>query len=584
MGLARCTLGRMTRLLTVRLLDRFEVDVDGRLVPPDAWTRRRAASLVKLLALAPGHRLPRDVVLDTLWPDLDPHAAAANLRKAAHFARRILHADDAVVLGGETVRLLPAGSVETDVADFAAIARNALDRADAELCRSAAALYRADLLPDDAFEPWTGRPREELRAVYRDLLVAAGLWGRMLEVDPTSEVAHREIMRERLEAGDRSGAIRQFDQLRTLLRDELGVSPGPESVALYERILAIEERDAPTPAERARALLAWGTIHWERADLGEAERATEEARALAIDAGLGRELADASELMGLIAYAQGRWKEVFADQFLETVDRDPELAPFILDAHLCMSEFALHEAGGLATVAAFARDLDAAATRSGSSQVHAFSMLLRAEVELLGAGVGAGDLAETRRTLEEAVLLHIAAASTTGSVIATERLAEAAGRDGDQAEALRLHQEALQSGLESAVRNHLVPLIYGGLIESSDPTSAPDRVREGERALAGMRACAPCSMSFHVNAVLACAEHDDERAAEHLAAAEQIAGMWQGGAWHAALDEARAALLLVGGADDTDVRARLLSAAEGFRVEGRHREEARCRVTLERMR
>ena len=75
------------RQLEVRLLGRFEVLVDSRPVPADAWAQRRAADLVKLLALAPGHRMPRDEVLETLWPQLGADAAASNLHKAASYAR-----------------------------------------------------------------------------------------------------------------------------------------------------------------------------------------------------------------------------------------------------------------------------------------------------------------------------------------------------------------------------------------------------------------------------------------------------------------------------------------------------------------
>jgi hypothetical protein len=47
---------------------------------------------VKLLALAPRHRLHREQVIDALWPDLPPDAGAANLRKAAHYRDRALRA------------------------------------------------------------------------------------------------------------------------------------------------------------------------------------------------------------------------------------------------------------------------------------------------------------------------------------------------------------------------------------------------------------------------------------------------------------------------------------------------------------
>ncbi len=71
----------------VRLLGRFEVVVDGRPIPPEAPRRRDAAALVKVLALSRGHRLPRELVLDALWPDLFDEQGAPRLHKAAHYAR-----------------------------------------------------------------------------------------------------------------------------------------------------------------------------------------------------------------------------------------------------------------------------------------------------------------------------------------------------------------------------------------------------------------------------------------------------------------------------------------------------------------
>ena len=59
----------------VRLLGQFAVRVDGEPVSADAWKHGRAKDLVKLLALAASHRLPRDRVLDALWPQLGADAA-----------------------------------------------------------------------------------------------------------------------------------------------------------------------------------------------------------------------------------------------------------------------------------------------------------------------------------------------------------------------------------------------------------------------------------------------------------------------------------------------------------------------------
>src|SRR6476469_10637829 len=81
------------RDVSVRLLGGFAAEVDGVDVPSAAWRLKKARELVKLLALAHGHRLPRDQAMDVLWRELAPAAAANNLHQAVHVARRALGAD-----------------------------------------------------------------------------------------------------------------------------------------------------------------------------------------------------------------------------------------------------------------------------------------------------------------------------------------------------------------------------------------------------------------------------------------------------------------------------------------------------------
>src|SRR3954468_12842252 len=100
--------------IDIRLLGRFEVVVDGVAVPSNAWQRRAAADLVKLLALAPSRTLHRERVIDALWADVAVDEAAPRLHKAAHYARRAIGRDDAVVLRADTVALLPGADVVVD--------------------------------------------------------------------------------------------------------------------------------------------------------------------------------------------------------------------------------------------------------------------------------------------------------------------------------------------------------------------------------------------------------------------------------------------------------------------------------------
>ncbi|PVZ08875.1 ATP-binding protein [Actinomycetospora cinnamomea] len=241
----------------VELLGGARIRWRGVEVALDAWPRR-AAELVELLALAGDrHRLLRDQVLEALWPHLDAAAGAANLRKAAHHARRALGAPDAVVLRGGVAALFPDTPVETDVARFEHVAEAALRGADAERCAAAADLYAGDLLPGALYAEWTQDRRTALRLRHRELLRGCGRWERLVADDPTDESAYQGLMRAALDRGDRASALRWYGRLRSVLERELGVLPAHESEALHDECVAglrpAEPELVGRALERARA-------------------------------------------------------------------------------------------------------------------------------------------------------------------------------------------------------------------------------------------------------------------------------------------------------------------------------------------
>src|SRR3954447_15640919 len=197
--------------VSVRLLGGFEVVVDGRAVHPHHWRRRSAAALVKLLALAPGRRMRREEVIDALWPDLLVDEAAPRLHKAAHYARTALGSRDGVVLADDAVVLLPAADVRLDVAEFETAAEPdaALDR------------YAGDLLPDDVYQRWTEEHRDRLRLRRAAVLRETGRWASLVAADPLDEEAHLRLVREHVDAGRRTAALRQLQALAAVSSSEL---------------------------------------------------------------------------------------------------------------------------------------------------------------------------------------------------------------------------------------------------------------------------------------------------------------------------------------------------------------------------
>ncbi|HUK96312.1 MAG TPA: AAA family ATPase [Gaiellaceae bacterium] len=152
--------------VAIRLLGGFSAAVDGEEVGPRAWRLKKARELVKLLALAPGHRLHREQAMDALWRDYVPGAAANNLYQAVHAARRAL-GPDTISVGDEIVAL--AGDVEVDVDRFERAAALATRERTATTCRAALALYTGDLLPENRYDEWAETRRRHLEDVHEAL-------------------------------------------------------------------------------------------------------------------------------------------------------------------------------------------------------------------------------------------------------------------------------------------------------------------------------------------------------------------------------------------------------------------------------
>jgi DNA-binding SARP family transcriptional activator len=222
----------------IDMLGRFRVAVGDREVTEGDWPTRRAQELVALLALADGHRLLREQVVESLWPHLGAEAGAANLRKAAHHARRTLDDPAAIVLRSGRVELFPARTVSSDVARFLRDADRALADPDGDACARAAAGCPGELLPDAPYEDWTHEPRRQVHARLTQLLRRGADWERLMQVEPTDEAACRELMRAAIDAGERHVAIRWYERLRIALVRELGAQPDAETRALYDRCTA----------------------------------------------------------------------------------------------------------------------------------------------------------------------------------------------------------------------------------------------------------------------------------------------------------------------------------------------------------
>lgn len=256
----------------ISLLGRFQVRVSETRLGSDDIPGRKAPALLKLLALSRDRQLVRDQAMELLWPDLDSTSAAGQMYKAIHQLRKAFgagelesNASEWIATRGNFVVLAPPDGCITDVDAFEQAAHDALALRHINELERAVALYAGDLLPTDLYAAWTRAPRDRLRQIYIDVLLAlaqgyqargdltaaAEIHRTALEKDATLEIAHRGLMTIFARQGQRDRALKQYGVCLDALADELGVAPSQETRALYDEIDR-QKPDTTVAVERTR--------------------------------------------------------------------------------------------------------------------------------------------------------------------------------------------------------------------------------------------------------------------------------------------------------------------------------------------
>ncbi len=246
-------------MLRVHLFGQPRLSLDD--VPLSAGGRPKVVPLLGYLLVHRAAPMARRTVANALWPDDGEEEARANLRRHLNYLHALLPpaAEGRPWLLAQTgqLRWNPACDLWLDVEEFERLAAAPQRLADA------VALYGGALLAD-ADEEWFEPERARLHALYRgalDALVsrlraardyppAIAFAQRLLADDPWREDVLRTLMRLRHEAGDRAGALHEYERFVRALREELDTEPMAETRAVHA---SIEQDAAPAPNAREQA-------------------------------------------------------------------------------------------------------------------------------------------------------------------------------------------------------------------------------------------------------------------------------------------------------------------------------------------
>jgi DNA-binding SARP family transcriptional activator len=257
----------MTTSTRVTLCGTLAASIAGRSVHP-ALPGRKGRLLFARLTVGRDAPVSRDELIDAIWsekPPADPDAAFSTLLTRTRYAvgRDVLQGR------GELQLMLEDDSwIDWEVARGSASSAEARlgagdQRAALDAATAGLRIVRQPFLPDMT-APWIEACRRELVELHAALLEAATkaslrmggehlataerLARELIGREPYRESAYALLMNIHTARGNVAEALRVYDGLRRLLREELGLTPAHALTSLATQLLAEPDASLPTTA------------------------------------------------------------------------------------------------------------------------------------------------------------------------------------------------------------------------------------------------------------------------------------------------------------------------------------------------
>lgn len=250
--------------LQIRTFGHFQVLRGETLIAEKEWKAKQPKLLLKALIARGAAGVPRDVLIEDLWPEASTASGESNFKVVLHRLRKALEPSLSKARGSSYLSLkdnllsLKKGLCQTDLNDFL-VQRQKGRKAEAagdvkraiQYYKAAIGLYVGDFLSEDLYEAWVDVRRTELRSIYIDLLFRMGnlyqqqggskkaieCYNSIIKADPACEEAYQKTMLIYANRGMRAESLRVYEECKKALENEVGVTPGTTTVSIYRKII-----------------------------------------------------------------------------------------------------------------------------------------------------------------------------------------------------------------------------------------------------------------------------------------------------------------------------------------------------------
>jgi DNA-binding SARP family transcriptional activator len=250
--------------LRIETLGEFRVFRGDSLIEEDEWDRIQPIQLLKAIVCRGTQRIPRETLIDDLWPEDIPSSAEKKFKTTLQRLRQslepVIHKDfgSSYIYLHDNCVILDQELCQVDASLFLSLMKRGEEKEKGgdlksalSLYNEALELYKGDFLPEEVRLIEADRKREELREKYIDLLhrlamlhekqgalkKAIECHKKAIQADALVEESYQKLMTLYSAKGMYNEAIKTYEACEKALKAELKTKPDAITTSLYKKIL-----------------------------------------------------------------------------------------------------------------------------------------------------------------------------------------------------------------------------------------------------------------------------------------------------------------------------------------------------------
>ncbi len=247
--------------LLIYTLGGFRVERDGIEIKATAWGREKAIYLFQYLITNRRKQQHKEQIIAQLWPELDQEAGDRDFKVALNAVNKAIEPERPPRTQSRFIQRFDLAYginldelwIDVDAFEAKLAAGNQLLESDPDSAianyKVAVDLYKGEYLPERRYEDWTSGERERLGILAMSAMTTLAelqidsnprdslrLTQQVLAQEPLWEEAYRVQMQAFQALGNRSMALKTYQQCIKILNEEFGIDPLPETNSIYDEI------------------------------------------------------------------------------------------------------------------------------------------------------------------------------------------------------------------------------------------------------------------------------------------------------------------------------------------------------------